>query len=216
LLDKVSPSVALEFYNQFVVPILNKLEPFPSSTDLVLLIQTVKLFPEQQESQLDQIKSALITIKDKTVLGNHLKELIKSFSVDSLKKFKEVFEHHLKTLNSSIANHKEFSWQMPLASTPGHPLVEKFLRSNEQSMIYGNVFSSISHARNFASKYRSDTHSFSYAGSKLYSVKIEADGRGGNSFVRLTKTKDFYQNQLNELTKTKEDIKLFSSLKTKF
>lgn len=208
--------VALQFYMQFVFPIFNKLEPFPTSTDLILLIQTVKLFSEKQESQLNQIKNALISIKDKTVLGDHLKELVKSFSVDSLKKFKEVFEHHLSNLKSSVANHKTFSWEMPLASTPGHPLVEKFLRSNEQSMIYGNVFSSISHARNFASKYSSDTRSYSYVGPKLYSVKIEADGRGGNSFVRLTKTKDYYQNQLNEMAINKEDIKFFSSLITKF
>jgi len=216
LFDQVSPNVALELYNQFVIPILSKLEPFPSSADLVLLIETVELFPEQQETQLDHIKRALITLKDKKTLGNHLKKLSNMLPVDSLKKFKEVFEHHLNNLNSCIANHTEFSWQMPLATTPGHPQVEKFLRSNEQTMVYRNVFSSINHARNFANKYSSDTQSYSYSGPKLYSVVIEADGRGGDAFVRLTKTKDYYQSQLKELAKYKDDIKMFKSLITKF
>jgi len=211
LFDQVSPNVALELYNQFVIPILSKLEPFPSSADLVLLIETVELFPEQQETQLDHIKRALITLKEKKTLGNHLKKLSNMLPVDSLKKFKEVFEHHLSNLKSNIPDHEEFSWQMPLASVPGHPRVENFLRGNEQTMIYDGVFSSINHARNFAYKY-----SQYYSGPKLYSVVIEADGRGGDAFVRLAKTRDYYQNQLKELAKYKDDIKMFKSLITKF
>ena len=82
----------------------------------------------------------------------------------------------------------EFSWSQSSAVFPaGHPTVEAFLRSPQESMVYASQFNGIQHARNFAEKYFSE-NSVVYG----YSADTEVSGVGKASKCKIIKNRRLY------------------------
>jgi hypothetical protein len=81
-------------------------------------------------------------------------ELQEEFSFfKDCKPIMDILRHRKQWLEKTVASRVEFNWRMPNASFPRHPDVERFLKSNEESMVYSTPFHDIDYARNFARKY---------------------------------------------------------------
>ncbi|KAJ2999883.1 hypothetical protein HDV02_001402 [Globomyces sp. JEL0801] len=75
-----------------------------------------------------------------------------------------------------------FSWSLPF-SIPSHPIVTDFLKSNEQQMDY----------KNFDGKLKARKWVNQHFDTNGKSVTTAISGVGKNSYVSITKTKDYYQ-----------------------
>lgn len=88
----------------------------------------------------------------------------------------------------------EFSWCQKFANVSGHPKVTEFLRSSQQCMSYSSDFRNIICARKFISKYLS--HALNLT--NQYSATGTPGGQGRNSYVEITKTRKFFEWQLQQ------------------
>ena len=84
-------------------------------------------------------------------------------------------------------------WEQPEACVPMHPLVETFLRSSQQSMIYAN-FSNIGHARSWSRKH------FAY-GPNSRLARITLGGKGPQAYCRIDKIPRRTTNPAKQVTK---------------
>ncbi|CAN0354031.1 unnamed protein product [Ectocarpus sp. 8 AP-2014] len=82
------------------------------------------------------------------------------------------------------------TWRQPNAIFHEHPQVQQFLRGPEPKMTYtrSGTFSNKQHARNFARKYFSS----SFSEPRHFSARCYEQGRGRGAYVSITKTTEFY------------------------
>ncbi|CAN0556466.1 unnamed protein product, partial [Ectocarpus sp. 12 AP-2014] len=82
------------------------------------------------------------------------------------------------------------TWRQPNAIFHEHPQVQQFLRGPEPRMTYtrSGTFSNKQHARNFARKYFSSC----FSEPRHFSARCYEQGRGRGAYVRITKTTEFY------------------------
>lgn len=93
-----------------------------------------------------------------------------------------------------------FSWEMPDAVFKDSATVEAFLRGPKESMNTSSArFEGIQHARNYASKYKREKQLNA-------SFELEAHGRGGAAFVKITKTKAWFSKHQKELKRFKIEL----------
>lgn len=83
----------------------------------------------------------------------------------------------------------EFSWCMPFAKFPGHPLVEEFLQGPQAGFLY-RAFDDEPHARSFAGKY------FTGSYRDGYSATATCGGRGEGAYCSIRKTRDAFQHSV--------------------
>ncbi len=106
-------------------------------------------------------------------------------------------QHRLNTINDVLANPiKPFDWRMPNADVIGHPLASEFLKSNDNSKTFSG-FSSIRHARNWASKHFGNSI-YGNTSTREYSATATATGSGQRACVTVVKTKEWYKNQIKQ------------------
>ncbi|CAM9439407.1 unnamed protein product, partial [Ectocarpus sp. 6 AP-2014] len=82
------------------------------------------------------------------------------------------------------------TWRQPNAIFHEHPQVQQFLRGPEPKMTYtrSGTFSNKQHARNFARKYFSSN----FSEPRHFSARCYEQGRGRSAYVSITKTTEFY------------------------
>ena len=114
-----------------------------------------------------------------------------------------LIKNHLKWLEEKYKTVMLFSWCMPNASIPEHPRVQEFLKSDQQKITYFN-FKSVVDARRFAKNYGGIKNG--------YSAQMSAGGRGKDSFVSISKTKELHNQKLGELSKIRSSIKKINDL----
>jgi hypothetical protein len=77
-----------------------------------------------------------------------------------------------------------YSNQQPHSNVLNHPQVTHFLRRDQTTMKYSSFYN-LEHAHNFGRK-----HFGGYNQSEHHCARADADGRGSNAYVTITKTKD--------------------------
>ena len=158
-----------------------------------LLTKTILLF-DDYDNILEQLyKSANLESDILTILINEF-----SMSFDKYKKSKTIlnlFQTHMEWLEKQIEVIDEPDWRMDV-SVPGHPIVEAFLKSNEQSMNYRGAFLGIQDARNFILKL--------YACGE--SLACNASGSGRKVVVNITKINTAYKLVINKMKQYKEQL----------
>jgi hypothetical protein len=161
------------------------------------LLKSVLRFPDFYAENIEKINQHLLKISDFEMIKSIIKDIIKSLPKPHLKHFKVLITHYLNLISVEITKLNEFTWEMPNAELPGHREVEKFLRSDQQTVIYTNVFSSIHDAREFAS---------TYGGTKpTYSVQIVPEGRGRSSSVHIIKTNAYHASRSRKTADLKNE-----------
>jgi hypothetical protein len=208
MFNSVSPEDALDCFNEFVRPFLDNLvehtKPL-SISNYTSLLKSMFRFPNNY-SDIEKINKHLLRNTDIEFVKSLIKEMRKLLPKTQLKHFKVLISHCINLISGQITKLGEFTWCMPYAELPGHREVEKFLRSDQQTILYTNVFSSIHDAREFA---------HSYGGTKpTYSVQIVPEGRGRNSFVHIIKTNAYHASrsrQTNDLKSEQEELNLLLS-----
>ena len=112
-------------------------------------------------------------------------------SIDSAKQINNPDVVHLinervKYLQIATANGPpKFNWHQTDAVVPGHPKVEAFFRSDQETFMY-QEFTGINHARNWARKHSND------AGTKAI---FTPGGIGKKAYVSVTKTRAGFEMQ---------------------
>jgi hypothetical protein len=137
----------------------------------------------------DLLTKKILECKEENKLEKILQEFLDNhtpFRKGSL--IQRLFKHTLKNYESKIKTASEFSWKMPLAHMPRHPLVEEFLRSNESQFLYTHNFSSATTARSFATRLTKQRDG-------LFSVTCLLECTNNRNHVRITKTKDYSMTQ---------------------
>ena len=108
----------------------------------------------------------------------------------------DLFRHHLSWLDERIGQFAQFTWCMPEATLPDHKLVEDFLKSDHQQMIYKN-FASVKDARCFMlNSLTVERRNYQ----KGFYVKMKEGGRGDETFVKITKTNEWYNLKIGQLS----------------
>jgi hypothetical protein len=109
----------------------------------------------------------------------------------------DLFRHHLSWLDERIGQFAQFTWCMPEATLPEHKLVEDFLKSDQQQIIYRN-FASVKDARCFTLNCLTvERRNYQHG----YSVTMKEGGRGNEAFVEIAKTKNWYNLKVSSLSK---------------
>lgn len=99
-----------------------------------------------------------------------------------------------------------YSNQQPYANVPNHPQVTYFLRSDQTTLKYSN-FNNLEHARNFGRK-----HFGGYNQREHHCARADADGRGSNAYVTITKTKDYYNTLLAKFQRDQAELQSLQPL----
>lgn len=110
-------------------------------------------------------------------------------------------------LDEKLALKPAFSWHMPAAHLPEHPLVEQFLRSADSAMYYSGAFASTRDLRHFIAQYR-DAYGWS-SHQRGFSVNMKEEA---NLTVLIVKTQQYYQERVkvfDEYEKELNNLTLF-------
>lgn len=189
----------MDCFNEFIRPYLDHLDetPKPTVNNYMRLLKSILRFPDSYAENIGKVNQHLLKNSDFEFIKSLIKEMIKVLPKSQLKHFKVLITHYINLINVQITKLNEFTWCMPNAELPGHREVEKFLRSDQQTVLYTNVFSSIHDAREFAN---------TYGGTKpTYSVQIVPEGRGRSSFVHIIKTNAYHASRSRETVDLKNE-----------
>lgn len=143
-------------------------------------------------------------------LKEHVSVLFKNF-IDELIKEKEAFASFEPVrqallsrkvwLETKLAERPPFTWRMPEASLAEHPLVEQFLRGDDECVIYSAPFFHTLQIKNFINTYR-DLEGWSNRG---YSIDIR---ERPERTVLITKTRKIYDRMVLPFSAMEEELKL--------
>ena len=201
--------MAYECLLQIVLPILNIPETlkYESRHDanrfriFYKLTGVVLLFMQRN---VDEPMDKIISIIKETINAADMKMLLDLFRGNSLlfyssRHVMQLFEYRRNYLTEKIILiDTNFTWSMPGSISRYHPEVTKFLRGNEQIMVYTGHFSGIQEARNFSD---------SFSGLKDgYSLYIIPSGHGRNAQVLIKKTKEYYKSIIDSCTEYKSEL----------
>ncbi|KAI8902838.1 hypothetical protein BC833DRAFT_143929 [Globomyces pollinis-pini] len=178
LIDKTD-EVGEAFYELFVncpIPI--------ESRNVADEFQTFRLWEKQE------LASKVATFLVQTLTSKGLETLCEILTKDLIIipvtdiSLRMIVQKQYENLSTDILKGvPSFSWSLPF-SIPSHPIVTDFLKSNEQQMDYKNFDGKLK-ARKWVNQHF-DTNG-------LKSVTTAISGVGKNSYVSITKTKDYYQ-----------------------
>lgn len=168
---------------------------------LYQLADTVVLFDHSDEYFINY--KSLINQMSPSLFKQLIDELLKN--IEKFKKSKSIYDllnTRSKWLLNALKNVPEFSWVME-GRIDGHPKVEEFLRSNESQLVYANKFAGLREAKEFAARYSGVRRGFS--------IRIIPSGFGRACQVVITKTREFYQSQVNLYNNLQSELKLIES-----
>ena len=103
----------------------------------------------------------------------------------------------------------DFTWEQPMASVPGHPTVQSFLRSPAETMTYEN-FKGIAEARDFSSLLEFPER---ISSEKTFSVTARACGKGASARCVITKSRVYYNTVNRKAISLKNKMNKFLELK---
>lgn len=171
--------------------------------DVYDLAKTILLFENQEES-MQNYKDRIIELSKAESIKHLISKFLKEPTVfKSLPSIRTLCEYRRKWVEDTITHleqtKQEFSWQMTNARMPEYPKVEKFLRSEQTHMNLFGVFSGIADARRFADSYNGRFNNG-------FSIKSVANGIGRNAYVSITKTRGYYDTQVNFFKKLEQEL----------
>lgn len=179
-----------------------------SETVLVVLVKALRFFVDSDEATrqcFDRLKTAL---HDK-LTGDKVYWLVDVFKkeADTFKNYIpliEIFTQGKNTLQERIDRNLSSvsSWCMPDAKLSGHPLVEEFLRSDQEEMIYNWPFNSKKHVDKFIEKIN-DTKWTSSSIEFGFSAQLT---RLENGAMLIKKTKTLYEGKIRKNSDYQADI----------
>jgi len=170
----------------------------------IRVLKSILRFSDLCTENIGKLNEHLLKISDFEFIQSLIMEIRKLVPKTQLKQFKVLIAHYLNLISVQITKLSEFTWCMPNAELPAHREVENFLRSDQQTVLYANVFSSIHDAREFAN---------TYGGTKpTYSVQIVPEGRGRTSFVHIIKTNAYHASRSREIAYLKTEQFEFNKL----
>lgn len=156
---------------------------------IIKIIKFILHIIPNETSAIEIVKEKVLQIDDQTSTMDLIcKELLK---LDNQKKshpfIQKIFLKRYLYFDKKAKEIIDFGWQMPNATMPQHPQVERFLKSNLSSFNYSGSFNSIIAARSFATQFSGFKSS--------YSIDIKPYGSGKKAFVTIIKT-NAYRNDL--------------------
>ena len=155
-----------------------------SMEDLEILLNM--LLKYKQNGCLEKLaKRTLIHENKQTILNKMLKSIDSTMQINN-PDILHLINERVKYLQIATANGPpKFSWHQPDAIVPGHPKVEAFFRSDQETFTY-QEFTGIKHARNWARKHSND------AGTK---ANFQPGGIGQKAYVIVTKARAGFEMQ---------------------
>ena len=112
--------------------------------------------------------------------------------------FNQIVDHWAEM--SKSMKEAPITWEQPNACVPEYPTVQEFLRSDRERMMYGK-FNNIAEARAFADRFETTLDGFSVCASAL--------GVGKSARCEIVKTRNRYEQALNDFKLEKFKTELF-------
>lgn len=170
------------------------------------IADTILLFKKAEFE--DYLKKLVKKLVDANLPQDKLKEYTKSIraNIDCYKTSPSILslvQMRIKWLEEKIKPSIEFSWRMS-GSIQGHPQVERFLRSELTQMDYHGVLNGVANARNFIKTYSGVCNGFS--------LSMNYTGTGSKVVLHITKTRDYYNSEVNNLNLMKSELKSLKKL----
>lgn len=203
--------ISLLCLKSVVLPVLNRVDKFSRSIDLntqstlkilYTVAETLVLFQNSEEFMINY-KNLINQIISPSLLKQLIEEFLKNFNhFKKSHSIQDLFRLRLKSLANVLKNVPNFSFIME-AKIQGHGAVERFLRSENESMVYAGKFKGIKEAREFAAR---------HGGLKRgHSTTMIASGSGKQAQVTITKTQELFQSQQTHYKMFETEYKLIEN-----
>ena len=166
---------------------------------------TKLIFLFQNRVEFKTISKELFDAIVKSLEPMYFQALLKDF-VTALPAYKNsslvtsLLKYRIDWLKEKLKSKPVFSWRMPEAEFPHHKVVENFLRSDKEKMIYTGVFDYNDTAKDFVDTY-------DHCNQKNFSMDMEYCGRGPYGKVKLTKTKRYFTELVDKYNRYVSDYK---------
>jgi hypothetical protein len=168
---------------------------------MLKLLQVILMFDYELENNLEKFKQVFFTLLNESRQSQLVESFINSPSVYlKHQPLVDIVKSYAAHLEKKYPTHMNFSWKMPYANFPDHPLVQEFLRSQRQVMHYEGIFTGISRAKDFIQKYKNQDLV------NNYSAEMTAHGSRKNTYVQISKTRDYYTKFCSERIRAQEQL----------
>lgn len=172
----------------------------------IKLAKTIFLF--QNHVEFEAICKEFYDSVIKTLEQKDLHDLLKDFikympAYKNSKLIKDLLKYHVDWLNQKVNTKPVFSWRMPEATFPGHKVVEDFLRSDKEKMIYTGVFSFLFSARNFVNRF----YDYDFQQKHNFSAEMDYCGKEASGKVKITKDDTYFKRITDLYNRNVSDLK---------